>query len=112
MEATHAVATVRQQVGIGQMPKIVRALSHFYRMRKADDKLNQARCLSFDCRRIVQHDADSAQRVSLQKAGQKVEARTALQLQSSEVAIENEQFALRAAQNRIAGLPVFGLTGE
>jgi hypothetical protein len=33
-------------------------------------------------------------------------------LQSAEVAIENQQFALHAAQDRIAGLPVLGLTGE
>lgn len=112
VEATYAMATVSQQVSIGQMPKIVRALSHFNYMREANDQLNQARCRALDGFRIVQHDADSTQGVPLQKPGQQVEACPALELQSAEVAIEDQQFALSAAQNRIASLPVLGLTGE
>lgn len=112
VEATDALAAVGQKMGIREMAQIVRGLPRFDQVREARNQLQQARRVAFERPGVMKHDADPAQGVVLQKSGQQVEAGFRIQLHGGEIPIENQQLALRTAQDRIACLPIFGLTVE
>ena len=108
MEAAHAVAVVRQQVGVRKMAQVVGTLPHLDGVRKACNYLDQARRIALEMNRVVQHDADSTQGVRLKKSGKQFETDFLPGLKGCQVAIENQYIVLCPSQNGIAGLAIFG----
>ena len=94
------------------MAQIVRTLPYIYQMREAGDQLHQARHLSMQRPRVMQHDPDSPQAVGCEEAGQQMKPGVMVQLQSEEIAIEDHQLVFGAAKHRVASLAIFGFTGE
>jgi hypothetical protein len=60
----------------------------------------------------MQHDPDSPQAVSREEFGQRLKAGPMVELQTAKIAIEDQQLAFGAAQDRVASPAIFGFTGE
>ena len=112
METTNAMGIVCEQVRVREVTQVVRALAHLDEMREAGYELHQAWRLAIQRSRIVQHHTDSAQVIVRQKSDQGVKTEFMVQLQAAKIAIEDQYFMFRPRQDGIAGLAIFGFTGE
>ncbi len=112
METAHPVALVDEHVRIRQLTQIVRTLPNVDDMRKAGNEPHQAWRIAFHRLGIMQHDAESVQTVTLQKAGQRLKASLFLEPQRGQIAIENQYLVFGQGQNRIAGLTIRAFAGE
>ncbi len=112
METTYPVNFVDHQMGIHEMAQVIRALPYLDQMRKAGKQLHQAWCIALHRRGVMQHDTDSARPIFLEKACQLFKASFFFESQRSKIAIEDQDLAFGSTENRVAGLSVFGFTGE
>lgn len=112
LEAANRMQAIGQNVGVGELSKVVRGLADFDQMGVAGKQLHQPRRAQAQLFRFVQHDADSTQALRRKEGGQKVDRFSFVKPRCGEITIENQQLACGASDDRIAGLSVGSLAGD
>lgn len=112
MKTTHAMDIVDEQMSVRQMSQVIRTLPDLDDVGKACNELHQVRRLVLDMFRDMENDAQAASAIGLKESDQRLKPGRFFQSQSREVAVKDQNLSSGLAQNRIAGVPIVGFTGQ